>query len=113
MKIKYIFVIATMIIIPITILSGCYQIVKGEIHGTIGKITLKDIDTFSSTEKNNVIEVTFVNNSYCILDAKRYNTDDGTDWYDVLEPHIGENVTITWAQSTGSSIANILYVNFD
>jgi len=75
-------------ILCIILLSGCTDkgnMTSNSITGTLGKVVLKE----------DKVELTFSNNSYGIITATNIDS-DGTNWYNVLKLHEGENIKLTW-----------------
>ena len=77
-----------MTILCIILLSDCTDkgnMTSNSITGTLEKVVLK----------GDKVELTFSNNSYGIITATNIDS-DGTNWFNVLKLHAGENIKLTW-----------------
>ena len=85
------------------LLIGCTDrsnLVTNSITGTLTKVILKD----------DKVELTFSGDGYAIITATNIDS-DGTNWCNVLTPHIGEKIKLTWiANYVQTSIAYVEYI---
>lgn len=98
---KSIIIIGTVIIV-VCLLSGCTDrgnLTSNDITGTLTKVVLK----------KDKVELTFGEDSYGIITAKNIDS-DGTNWYNVLKPHEGEKIKLTWIGNYNEVI--IAYVEY-